>query len=188
MFPLLDLHPGNIFYKDVKAPATFFDHFGLTLEEETNTKLCIIDAGITVSLLPEDKRNLADLFSAIISNDGRLVAKLMIERSSANKFVDNNDGCVRSRVIDEDAFANEIEKIVREVHHQGLMLQKISVSSLMQKVLQLCYRHQVKLESRFASVVIAMGVVEGLGRQLDPELDILQVAAPYILHAALYDK
>lgn len=40
---------------------------------------------------------------------------------------------------------------------------------------------QVKLESNFASVVFAIMVLEGLGRSLDPGLDILELAKPLLL-------
>lgn len=33
--------------------------------------------------------------------------------------------------------------------------------------------------------MIAMGVVEGLGKRLDPDVDVLMRAAPYVLKAAL---
>lgn len=40
---------------------------------------------------------------------------------------------------------------------------------------------QVKLESNFASIVVAIMVLEGLGRSLDPTLDILEAAKPFLL-------
>lgn len=40
---------------------------------------------------------------------------------------------------------------------------------------------QVKLESNFASIVFAIMVLEGLGRSLDPNLDILDLAKPLLL-------
>lgn len=40
---------------------------------------------------------------------------------------------------------------------------------------------QVKLESNFASIVFAIMVLEGLGRSLDPNLDILDLAKPFLL-------
>ena len=52
------------------------------------------------------------------------------------------------------------------------------------QVLILCYTHEVKLESKFVAVVVAIGVLEGLGRRLDPEIDIIVRAAPYVLRAA----
>lgn len=42
---------------------------------------------------------------------------------------------------------------------------------------------QVKLESRFASVVTAIAVLEGVGRSLDPDLNILQAALPVVAKA-----
>lgn len=50
----------------------------------------------------------------------------------------------------------------------------------------LCYTHQVKLEPKFVSVMVALGVVEGLGKRLDPEVDVLKRAAPYVFKAALF--
>ena len=38
------------------------------------------------------------------------------------------------------------------------------------------------------AVIIAMGVLEGLGRRLDPDIDVLLRAAPYVLRAALLNK
>ena len=39
----------------------------------------------------------------------------------------------------------------------------------------------MKLESNFASVMLAVMVLEGLGRSLDPHLDILAAATPFLL-------
>lgn len=140
---------------------------------ETAIELCFIDAGLAVELERTDRYNLIDLFKAVLTNDGYTVGKLMIERSRA-----------RHKVLDPEGFAQQMGKIVSQVHQSGLTLEKIGVSALLQKVLILCFRHQVKLESRFASVIIAMGVVEGLGRELDPTVDILQRAAPYVMRAS----
>ena len=140
-------------------------------------KLCFIDAGLVVSLQPSDRRNLIDLFKAVITNDGYAVGKLMVERSRST-----------SSIQDAEGFAVAMRDIVQDVHQSGLTLGRIGVSALLQKVLGLCYKHQVKLESRFASVIVAMGVVEGLGRQLDPNIDILQKAAPYVMRASLITK
>lgn len=46
-------------------------------------------------------------------------------------------------------------------------------------LVSLCF--QVKLESNFASVVFAIMVLEGLGRSLDPEVDILKAAKPLLV-------
>ncbi|XP_039503793.1 uncharacterized aarF domain-containing protein kinase 2 [Pimephales promelas] len=62
-----------------------------------------------------------------------------------------------------------------------LSLGKIQVSDLLSRVFGLLIRHKVKLESNFASMVFAIMVLEGLGRSLDPNLDILEIAKPLLL-------
>merc|ERR1712181_77675 len=42
-------------------------------------------------------------------------------------------------------------------------------------------RHQVKLDASFLSLVIAVAVVEGLGRSLDSEMDLVVRAMPYVM-------
>lgn len=37
---------------------------------------------------------------------------------------------------------------------------------------------------RYATVIVAMGVVEGIGRQLDPDIDLLKAAAPFVIRAS----
>jgi aarF domain-containing kinase len=140
-------------------------------ERDGVTSLCLIDAGIVAELSRDDKRNFIDLFRAVALNDGARVAELLIERSRGG------------RCHDKESFVSSMSSIVAGVHSTGLTLGRVGLSSLLQDVLRLCYRHQVKLESRFVSVVVAIGIVEGLGRQLDPDIDILEIALPYILQS-----
>ena len=41
-------------------------------------------------------------------------------------------------------------------------------------------RHRVRMDASFSSVVLAVMVLEGLGRTLDPTLDLITKAAPYL--------
>lgn len=150
-----DLHPGNIIVQG----------------DLNNLKLCLIDAGIVAELSPADRENFIALFKAVITNDGKNVGKLMIERSRGNI----------SDVIDREGFENGMAAIVDEVFEHGLSLGRIGIGDLLQRVLVLCFNHHVKLESSFVSVVVAIGVLEGLGRRLDPDVDLIGLATPYIL-------
>ena len=150
-----DLHPGNII---VQGDLNSF-------------KLCLIDAGIVAELHEADRDNFISLFKAVITNDGKNVGKLMIERSRGSI----ND------VIDREGFENGMSDIVEEVFQNGLSLGRIGIGDLLQRVLVLCFKHHVKLESNFVSVIVAIGVLEGLGRRLDPDVDLIGLATPYIL-------
>ena len=82
-------------------------------------------------------------------------------------------------------FLLKTESLVNDVHESGLSLGKISVGKILTDILSLCYVHEVKLESRFVAVVLALGIVEGIGRTLDPDLDILHEAGPYVFEACV---
>ena len=127
--------------------------------------------GLVASLSEFDRQNLIDVVIAIVRNDGRSVGKLMMERSKLGMVACKNP----------DGFCDELEQIISEVHKVGLALGRVSIGSLLQKLLIACYIHNVKLESKFVSVILAMGVLEGLGRRLDPDIDILQLATFYVL-------
>lgn len=62
-----------------------------------------------------------------------------------------------------------------------LNLLQVDVGLLLQKVLSLLLRHRIRLESSFSTVVLAVFVLEGLGRSLDPQMDILERARPLLL-------
>lgn len=168
-----DLHMGNIIVR--KANESKERGIGTAGDGSPTLDMAMIDAGLVAELGPEDRRNFIDLFKAVVRNDGRLVGRLMIERSR-----DHGAGC-----LNPEAFEREMEAVVAAVHSSGLALGRIGVGALLQRVLIACYTHGVKLESKYASVIIGIGVLEGLGRQLDPDVDILMRAAPYVFKAAL---
>lgn len=153
-----DLHPGNLIVRNL---------------DNGSLELSMIDVGIVAKLLPEDRKNFIELFDAVIKNDGKRVGRLMIERSRGKSC------------LDKEGFMKELDEVVTEVHKCGLSLGRIGIGPLLQKVLVACYKHGVKIESRFAIVIIALGISEGLGRRLDPDVDILKRAAPFVLKAVV---
>lgn len=167
--------------------------------------LVLLDAGLTVELRPFDRQNFVSLFRAVIDNDGGEVARLMMEYSpsravkpatstaptaTAGSSISDPIGPMdvvawENAVIRPDEYKAEMAALVDFVHSQGLSLGKVSVSELLGKVLSLSYEHNVKLESRFVTVVVAIMLAEGMGRRLDPEVDIIARAKPFVRSAAL---
>ena len=174
-------------------------------------QLVLLDAGLTVELRPADRRNFIRLFQAVIENKGAEVARLMMEysphRNTTTTVHSNTTSTIAAATIDTlqtqqqqqqldmnimyptvirpDEYAQEMSKLVNTVHKQGLTLGKISVSELLRNVLHLSYEHNVKLESRFVSVIVAIMLAEGMGRRLNLDIDILTRAKPFIRQAAL---
>ena len=58
---------------------------------------------------------------------------------------------------------------------------QVKVGELLSAVFHTCTKHRVKIESNFASVLLAIFVLEGIGRSLNPELDILDQAKTILL-------
>ena len=138
--------------------------------------IVFLDAGIANSLSPNDQRNLMDLFRAVIMNDGNRAGKLMVERAKYERCSQVPGGV--------DAFAKGVQDIVSEFHDRrkdGLTLGAVRIGSLLGRVLDLCRVHGVEIDPAMASVVISTLVLEGLGRSLSPELNLIDFAAPFVL-------
>ena len=99
-----------------------------------------------------------DTFRAVLVGDGGRVGELFLERSE-------------HECRDPAAFVLEIQGIVAAARRQQLCLETVDVSLLLQQVPELQHvhpaqvfgalmRHQVRLDSSFLSVVIAVTVVE----------------------------
>lgn len=167
-----DLHPGNVLIKTWQVPSSGW--FG----DKTETKRTIVflDAGIATSLSPNDRRNLKDLFKAVILNNGNEAGRLMVERAKYERCSKVEGGV--------DAFANGVEEIVSEFHdrrRQGLTLGAVRIGCLLSRVLDLCREHGVEVDPSMANIVISTLVLEGLGRSLNPDLNLIDCAMPFVL-------
>ncbi|CAE7588155.1 ADCK2, partial [Symbiodinium microadriaticum] len=145
-----DLHPGNLL---------------LNGNQDEPGRLTVLDTGLCTELKPQDRKNLLLLFKAVLDRDGSQVGRLIVEKSRCRRS--------RQRVIDPEGFQRAMQEVIDDAFHRGLTPANRGVTILLTRVLELCYKHRVRLESGFASVILSVGVVEGLGMQLDPSIDIL---------------
>ena len=146
------------------------------MDFRTKRSIVFLDAGIVVSLSLNDKKNLFDLFRAVVFNDGKRAGRLMVERAKYER-------CSQSPTSLKE-FSEGIEGIVSEFHNHrkaGLTLGAVRIGDLLFRVLDLCRIHGVEIDPAMASVVISTLVLEGLGRSLSPELDLLTFARPFLM-------
>jgi aarF domain-containing kinase len=170
-----------------KWMSTFFGTNKSTLDDTTTVetptpviemkrKIVFLDAGIAMSLNPNDQRNLHDLFRAVLLNDGNRAGRLMVERAHYERCSQIPGGI--------DAFAAGIEDLVSEFHTRrkdGLTLGAVRIGSLLSRVLDLCRIYGVEIDPNMSSIVISTLVLEGLGRSLEPELNLIDFAVPFVL-------
>ena len=160
-----DLHPGNVLVSTTPAP-----------NNTVKRSIVFLDAGIAVSLSPQDQQNLKDLFRAVLLNDGKNAGRLMVERAKFERCSQTPGGI--------DAFATGVQAIVSEFHDnrkQGLTLGAIRIGALLGRVLELCRVHGVEIDPAMASIVLSTLVLEGLGRSLEPDLNLIDFAIPFVL-------
>lgn len=151
-------------------------------EDPEQFQLILLDTGIYSELHREDRLNFLALFKAVIEDDGRGAARMMIEKS--REFELPNGQKTKLQPLRQEEFEEKIQAVVHAARTQGLLLGHEGVSGLLRNVLGLCYEHRVKLEPHFVSVVLSVAIIEGLGRRLDPDVDLLARAAPFIAKAA----
>ena len=146
-----DMHPGNIFVS--------------LLHPEEPQYICV-DFGIVGTLNDNDKRYLAENLLAFFNRDYRRVAQLHVE----------------SGWIARDTRTEEFESAIRTVCEPIFEkpLKDISFAFVVLQLLQVARRFQMEVQPQLVLLQKTLLAVEGLGRQLCPELDLWTTAKPFL--------
>lgn len=155
-----DMHPGNIF---VSPP-----------EPGKPAKIMVVDFGIMSSLSEFDQRYLAENFMAFLDRDYQRVAELHVE-----------SGWVPAGTrIDEFEFA--IRTVCEPLFDRSLT--EISFGTMLLRLFQTARQFGMVIMPQLLLLQKTLVNIEGLGRQLYPELDIWKTARPlfeYWMHDRL---
>ena len=146
-----DMHPGNI--QVSIEPATFGRYISL-------------DFGIVGTLTESDKDYLAQNFTAFFRRDYKRVAELHIESGwvPPGTRVDELEGAVRS--VCEPYFDRP--------------LKEISLGMVLMRLFQTSRRFHVEIQPQLVLLQKTLLNIEGLGRELDPDLDLWNSAKPFL--------
>ncbi|KAI1314898.1 hypothetical protein EDD11_001578 [Mortierella claussenii] len=132
-------------------------------------QVVFIDAGLVSVLSEKNRRDFLDLFHALAEFDGYRAGMLMIERCR------NADA-----VIDGETFALRMQRLILSVKNTAMSLGKIKIADLLSEVMAMVRTHHVPMEGDFANVVISILILEGIGRQLNPNIDLFKTALPIL--------
>lgn len=182
-----DLHPGNILVQNINLTEdgtttgtsgdvsklmlvdVGCDTFVMDVQPDPNPlRICILDCGVVARLKDHDLVNFKAVFKQVVLGDGESVANLFLENSEHN-------------CKDPEGFKAEMTKVVENARQNTISLAQVDVGVLLQQVLGILLRHEVRLESAFSAIVLAVFVLEGLGRTLNPNMDILERARPMLV-------
>jgi len=146
-----DMHPGNIF---------------VNVEDPENPKYAAVDFGIVGTLNPEDKQYLAENFLAFFERDYHRIAKLHLD----------------SGWVPDDARIDQLETAVRTVCEPifNKPLSEISFAQVLMRLFRVAQRFNVEIQPQLILLHKTLFNIEGLGRELYPELDIFKTARPVL--------
>jgi ubiquinone biosynthesis protein len=146
-----DMHPGNI---------------QVSLDPSTFGRYISLDFGIVGTLTEFDKEYLAQNFTAFFRRDYKRVAELHIE----------------SGWVPANTRVNELEAAIRTVcePYFDRPLKEISLGMVLLRLFQTSRRFQVEIQPQLVLLQKTLLNIEGLGRQLDPDLDLWSTAKPFL--------
>jgi aarF domain-containing kinase len=176
-----DLHPGNILVRFANRKGKVYwsdcpskELVHLIIQEDLIPQLVYLDTGLVTQLSRRDFQNFNDLFTALVLHgDGYRAGQLIIERCPMP---------YRARVVDPDGFCQSMDKIIQPIFRNvSLKLKSFAIAPVIFQVFDLVRDHRVHLDGSFTNLVMSFACVEGLGRQLSPDLNLI----PFLASAAL---
>jgi len=144
-----DMHPGNIF---------------VLIDNPSQPKYAAVDFGIVGTLDPRDQYYLAENFLAVFDRDYRKVAILHLE----------------SGWVPEGSRVDEMESAIRTVCEPifNKPLKEISFGTVLLRLFEISRRFNVEIQPQLILLQKTLLNIEGLGRDLYPDLDIFKTAGP----------
>lgn len=146
-----DMHPGNIF---------------VSREHPEDPKYICIDFGIVGTLNKEDKRYLAENFIAFFNRDYRKVAELHVDSGWVPADINIDDFEMGIRTVCEPIF----QKPLAEISFGNVLLQLFNTAR----------RFDMEVQPQLVLLQKTLLYIEGLGRQLYPQLDLWKTAKPFL--------
>jgi ubiquinone biosynthesis protein len=132
-------------------------------------EVVLVDLGM-VGEIPRDLlRPWAETFLAMAMQDGRQLARLFYGHAP--------------RVATVDYAAYERDVLAHFARLYGKRLGEVEVSEAVGGIMNVLRRHRVQVEPVFTTVHVALLVAEGLGKQLDPAIDVVSMSLAYLQRA-----
>ena len=146
-----DMHPGNVFVKP---------------EHPENPQWIGLDCGIVGTLNSDDKRYLAENFLAFFNRDYRKVAVLHVDSGWVPPDTNVQEFEFAIRIVCEPIFAKP--------------LCEISFGHVLLNLFNTARRFNMEVQPQLVLLQKTLLYVEGLGRQLYPQLDLWETAKPFL--------
>ena len=189
-FAHADLHPGNVLVRDQQLHQQY-------QQQGQQPVLAFLDAGICTELSRPSRHAFVRIMYHAALGDGEKVAQAVLDTAPEHDCNDP-EGFVRAITaivedMQEKELNNEEKEVVRMTRRrlskeeravadakEGADLQKKAADAV-GRIFETCRQYRVKLDGSLSTVVIATFILEGLGRSLDPQLNIFHAALPLLM-------
>jgi ubiquinone biosynthesis protein len=132
-------------------------------------RVVLIDLGLVAEIEDDMRKPWIDTFMALMARDGQGAARLFYAYAPTVGVEDY-------ATYEEDVTA------FFDVFH-GKALNEVEGGQVIAGMMDILRKHRVEVDPVYTVVHVAMVVAEGLGKQLAPELDLIQLAGPRLMEA-----
>jgi ubiquinone biosynthesis protein len=146
-----DLHPGNVLVRD-------------------DGTVCFIDVGLVGRLSPRQRDLLTDLLVGVVRNDWESVARRFWTMAEHTK----------ESTADYGVFERDVVEQARR-WFAGKTIAEVEFGRVLKDLIGLSLRHRLRLPPDYTMTFKAVVTMEGVGKQLQPDLDLLAAAQPFML-------
>ncbi|MEZ4303055.1 MAG: AarF/UbiB family protein, partial [Polyangiaceae bacterium] len=132
-------------------------------------RVVLIDLGMVTEIPADMQRPWIETFLALSQKDGPTVARLFYELAPT---------------VGKTEYAKFESEVIEQLDTiLGKKLGEVEVGAAVSGMMNVLRRHQVQVDPCLTVVHIALLVAEGLGKQLDPDIDLVPLAIPYLMQA-----
>jgi ubiquinone biosynthesis protein len=168
--PLIARHCARLIVKEVLEDGFFHadphpGNFLVMTGEGGEPLIGAMDFGLVGHLAPRVKDDLVRLFIVATRLDAESIVDQLVRMSAAGRHVDR-------RGLERD-----LERLLNRYH--GRPLSEIRAREVVEEVMPIAFRHQLRLPSDLWLLGKTLAMMEGVGVTLDPDLDMFKVAEPY---------
>ncbi len=128
--------------------------------------ICFLDFGMMGRISRQDREDFTNLMVSIITKNDRKVTDGVLSIT------------VQFGEIDHDALSRDLSDLLDRYLY--LPLKDLQTGKILQELLDLVQRHKLSIKPNLYLMIKALSTIEGIGLLLDPNLELITLAEPYI--------
>ena len=130
-----------------------------------NNVIALLDFGMVGRVEESTMVNMASLLIATIGNDTDKIIKVLEQME----------------IVDPEMDVKELKIEIKDFidKYYGVSLKQLEISVIMEEILEIMIYHQIKIPSDLTLLVKSLVIIEGIGRELDPDFDMVAHTKPF---------